>query len=166
MKVVCSYCRADMREVEPYDDQGVSHGICDECYVHFMRQWEGLKLGEYLDDFEFPVIVVTGNEKRIAAVNQRMAELIGKEEREVAGLLGGEALECVYSRLEGGCGKTIHCKTCTIRKTVNETWETGRSLEQVPARLDRDDGRIHLLISTYKHERAVTVVIEDIGDRP
>jgi PAS domain-containing protein len=161
MKVVCSYCKADMREVEPYDDQGLSHGMCDDCFNHFMRQWEGLRLGEYLDDFDFPVIVVTGDEKRVAAVNQRMAEMLGKSQREVTGLLGGEAMECVYSRMEGGCGKTIHCQTCTIRRAVTETWDTGRSLERVPAHLELDDGRIHFLISTHKHEHSVKVVIED-----
>jgi PAS domain-containing protein len=120
-----------------------------------------LQLGEYLDQFQEPVIVINGV-GRVLAANQPMANLLGKSEREVAGLLGGEAMECVYARLPGGCGHTTHCKTCTIRNTVTTTRESSIPQSRVPAYLDQDDGRTRFVISSKKVRGTILVIIEEI----
>ncbi len=159
MKIICSYCRKTIGESETPDDTRVSHGMCEECYAYFRRQWDGQSLGEYLDRFDVPVLVVDGN-VRIVAANQPMADLLGKPEREVFGLLGGEAVECVYSRLEKGCGKEEHCQVCAIRNAVTHTSQTGQTLRHVRCYIERENGKIPFLVSTVKLDRSIQVVLE------
>jgi PAS domain-containing protein len=135
--------------------------MCEKCVEHFQLQWKGQSFSEYLDNFDFPVLIVDGD-GRIAAVNRIMADMLGKTDRQVFGLLGGEAFECKYARLEEGCGQTIHCRTCTVRNLVQETYLTGESFYQVPAYVEGDENRIEFLISTVKLERSVQVVVEPL----
>jgi hypothetical protein len=148
-------------EKEPLDDDSVSHGMCAGCEEYFAKQWGGLRLGEYLDDIELPAIAVN-QDRRAVAVNQRMAEFLGKSDRERFGLLGGEAMECQYARLPEGCGGSIHCQTCTIRLTVMKVMETGEPQLRVPAYLNQVERRIKMLISVYEHDGFVRVVIEEM----
>ena len=159
MKVVCSYCRSSWAAEGPPDM--VSHGICEGCFAFYERTWDGLSLGEYLDDFDEPVIVVS-DEGRVLAVNEKMAEVLGRTDREARGLLGGEVMVCAYARLEGGCGQTVHCSACTIRRTVEAARDTGEAQENVLAYLERDDGPVHLRISTSRIDQGVRVVIHDM----
>ena len=159
MRVVCSYCQADLGEKEPLDDPAVSHGICAVCHAHFRRQWKGLSLSEYLDDVPCPVVVVDEDVRMIAA-NKRMAELLGRQPGELFGLRGGEALECAYARRPGGCGRQSHCRTCTIRNSVTATFATGEPCVRVPAFLEGKAGGRDLLVSTYKRGPVVQVLIE------
>ena len=162
MRVICSYCRGEIGEKEPLDDNRTTHSMCAECVEHFSKQWDGLKLGKYLDSFEAPVLVVNA-EGRTVAANQRSADMLGKCERDLYGLLGGEVMECVYARLPEGCGRTIHCKTCTIRITLMSTMETGEPRVRVPAYLDQERGRVQLMISAFKEGSLVRVVIEELS---
>ena len=162
MRVVCSYCQTDLGEKEPKDDPAVSHGMCRGCHAHFRRQWRGLSLSEYLDDVPSPVIVVD-EDVRLIAANQGAAELLGKAPEEMVGLLGGEALECAHARRPGGCGLTVHCRTCTIRNSVTTTVQTGEPCVRVPAYLERPEGRLGLLVSTHRRGPVVQVVIEKGG---
>jgi hypothetical protein len=116
-------------------------------------------MGEFLDRFEFPVLVVNEN-CRILAGNHKMADMIGRSDREMYGLLGGEAVECVYSRLEEGCGETVHCRTCTVRNTVLHTIETGESQYRIQCYVELDRGRIPFYVTTVKLDRSVQVVFE------
>ena len=159
MKRICSYCRKDMGEKEPLDDDRVSHGICPDCAKHYRRQLEGLPLHEYLEGFDAPVLIVDAD-GRIAAANKMASDMMGKSQHETIGLLGGEAMECVYARLPEGCGKTIHCETCTIRITVNKAMETGEAQRHVPVRLRNDDSEIKMSISTYNVDGLIRIVIE------
>jgi len=163
MKTICSYCRSDMGETEPLEDQRVSHGLCPECAARYQRKCHSQTFGEYLDNFDFPILIVDGN-VRINAANYLMARMLGKSERELFGLLGGEALECRHARLEGGCGNTVHCRTCTVRNLVEQTYQTGESSFQVPAFVDREEGRLGFLISSVKLERSVQVVVESLPE--
>jgi two-component system, cell cycle sensor histidine kinase and response regulator CckA len=46
----------------------------------------------------------------------------------------GEILQCVHAlRDSKGCGATPHCKSCKIRQTVTDIFETGKSHSQLPA---------------------------------
>lgn len=33
MKRVCAWCGKDMGEIEPLDDDSITHGICDDCLL-------------------------------------------------------------------------------------------------------------------------------------
>jgi hypothetical protein len=49
MIVICSYCRKQYGEKAPWEDDSVSHGMCDGCYTHYARQFEGFSF-DYFDD--------------------------------------------------------------------------------------------------------------------
>ncbi|MFC1859695.1 hypothetical protein ACFL9U_16950 [Thermodesulfobacteriota bacterium] len=148
-----------MGEKEPLDDHRVSHGICPDCSSHYQRQLAGLPLDEYLDGFDAPVLIVDAD-GRIAAANKMASAMMGKSQHGSIGLLGGEAMECAYARLAEGCGKTMHCETCTIRIAVNKAMETGETQRQVPVKLQKEDGEAQMIISTYNVDGFVRIVIE------
>ena len=159
MKVVCSYCRAAMGEKEPLSDSRITHTMCGDCYEHFSRLWDGLHLGEFLDEFDFPVALFDGD-LRVVAANQAMAERLGKSDREMFGLLGGEVLECAHARLPEGCGKTMCCKGCTVRRAVDRA-HRGVDQVDVPAWVDQEGGRQELRISARLVDGVVRLVIDD-----
>jgi hypothetical protein len=69
-------------------------------------------------------------------------------------------LECVFARLDEGCGEEMHCGTCAIRNAVNQTEQTGESLYRVECYVERDTGREPYLVSTVKLDSSVQVVFE------
>jgi PAS domain-containing protein len=100
---------------------------------------------------------------RLLGANQSAADMLGKSREELVGLLGGEAMECVYARLPGGCGGTVHCQTCMIRRTVSETHADGHPRVDVPATLEAGQGPACLLISTDYRDGLVWVRISPGG---
>ena len=159
--LVCSYCRKTIRQAPGSPAGDVSHGMCPECGDHFERLWKGMSLSDYLDGLPQAIIVVNGD-GRVVAANQKLAALFGKEKAELRGLLGGEAFACVHSRLPEGCGKTIHCRDCTIRRAVTRVAGTGVARERIPAYLDTKDGRVHLRISVTPRKGLVRVTVEEL----
>jgi PAS domain-containing protein len=159
MKVVCSYCRSLIREKEPMGDATVSHSICPACFEHYAPQWEGLSTGAFLDRFDAPIAVVDLDIK-VLAINQRLAKRLGITDREAAGLMGGELLECDYARLPEGCGRTVHCKACTVRGVVTNTLATGEPQHAVPARIEVNSKALALELSTYLADGLVYLLIE------
>jgi PAS domain-containing protein len=160
MLVVCSYCRRTIVD-DPAAGDRVSHGMCPACAEHFEALWRGMSLGEYLDQLEDPVLVVNGD-ARVVAANARAARLLGRDRAELAGLLTGEALACAHARLPGGCGKTVHCRECTIRRGVDRVAQTGVAIEGAPAYLETDAGRAELRISVRALDGLVKVVVEEL----
>jgi PAS domain-containing protein len=159
--VICSYCRKVIREEPGGSTSDVRHGMCPECAEHFDKLWAGMPLGEYLDDLPVPILVVSA-EGRIIAANTQMATLLGRSPGDLRGIHGGEAFACVFSKLPEGCGKTVHCRECTIRHAVAKVAETGVPLERIPAYLDTPSGRIDLRISVKQRAGLVKVVIEEL----
>ena len=158
--VVCAYCRKTIS-----DERGgacdVSHGMCQSCADHYERMWTGMPLSEYLDTIPQPVIVVNGDGCVVAA-NQQLAALFGRERAELRGLAGGEAMACVHSLLPEGCGKTVHCRECTIRRAVQKVAKHGGELKKVPAYYRTKDGRVDLRISVKAKDGLVRVTVEDV----
>jgi len=158
--VVCSYCHKDMGRKPPLSDGGVTHAMCGECDAYFAEQWRGMSYADYVSRFPYPVVLVEA-EGRVVAMNRPACDFLGRRPRDVVGLLGGEAMECAYARLPGGCGRTEHCAACAIRNTVTATHRTGRAMTRVPATLRRRDEQVHeLLISTTLEDPVVKVTIE------
>jgi PAS domain-containing protein len=162
VRVVCSYCRKDMGRRPPLNDGGLTHAMCPACDEYFGRQWAGMSLAEYLDRFSFPVMLMEA-EGRVVAANQAAGAMLDRDPAGMAGLLGGEALECVHARLPEGCGHTTHCATCAIRNAVTRTHRTGQPLTRVPARLKGRKGSADLLISTALEGKLVRVTVEPAG---
>lgn len=162
MKVVCSYCRRSMGEKPPFDREEISHGMCKPCLEYYRAQWIGMKLDEYLDRFNAPVFAVDPD-GRIIGANRLAAARIDKTRSEVFARLGGEVMECAYARLPEGCGATEHCATCTVRRSVQRTFETGRDIDGRRAYVTQRDGRLDLLVSTHLEDGFVRLVIESMS---
>jgi PAS domain-containing protein len=164
MRVICSYCHAFLREIPGGKPSDVSHGMCEDCDHHFGRLWEGMHLGEYLDELPQAVVVVDSDD-RVLAANAKATELLARDPAAPRGLLAGEAMACSHSRLPGGCGKTIHCRECTIRNTVAKVAATGRPVGRVATFLKTAAGPRPLRVSARPKDGAVEVTLED-GDAP
>jgi len=147
-----------MPDKAPLDDDRLSHGLCPACAEHFHRQWSGLDLAGYLEGLETPVVVVD-EDGRIMAANQAMSEMLGRPPQECRGLLGGEVFECAHARLPEGCGRTVHCAACTLRRAVTETARSGKPLDNVVAYVERSDGRTELTLSTERIPQGVRVTV-------
>ncbi|MFT3917540.1 MAG: hypothetical protein QM704_26670 [Anaeromyxobacteraceae bacterium] len=107
--------------------------------------------------------MVVDGDGRVVAANRQAGAALGREPSQLRGLLGGEAMACVYSRLPGGCGKTVHCKDCTIRNTVTKVSKTKRPLLHQDAYLRQGDGVHQLRISARPTKEFVEVTIEAMG---
>ena len=131
---------------------GVSHGLCRPCSVHFLAD-VGLSLDEFIEGLDAPVVTVT-SDAVVGTANGAARKILGKGIPQISGFKGGDVFECKYALLPGGCGHTIHCSGCAIRKTVTDTLATGRTHRNVPAFLNHNDPegerRIDMLITTEK----------------
>lgn len=161
MRLVCSYCRQVIRHDPGTSVKEVSHGMCHSCAEHFGKLWNGMSLSEYLDGLPDPVLVVDGD-GRVVGLNERLALRLGRDGRDLRGLLAGEAFACSRSRLPEGCGKTVHCRECTIRLAVTHVRDTKRDLVRAPAWLQTKQGRVSLLISVRPEQGLVKVTVEEM----
>ena len=159
MHVICSYCGKYIKEKKPFEITKKTHGICLECFMPLMSQNKGLSYDEYLETFEHPVVAIDCRQ-RIAAANEAALTMMQRPLERVKGLLGGEALECRYSRLPEGCGGTIHCETCTIRNLVIRTAADQNSHYNELITMETETGKVSLLVSTVYHEGLVQIVFE------
>jgi hypothetical protein len=129
-----------------------------------------VSLQEYLNRLKYPVLLMN-DDVGIVTANILACERLGIDPRHIEGRLAGEAIECINSRLPGGCGKTVHCKACTIRRTVTDTYLTSNCHYMVLAYTDCETPfgprKIRFLISTEKLGDLVLLRIDDIqGKEP
>lgn len=168
MRRICAWCQTGLGEVESEADSEntITHGICPSCTTRLSSE-RGEHLQEFLDRLGVPVLLVE-SDVRVLTANKPARELLGKGLGEIEGRRGGEVIECVHASEPGGCGQTAHCKACTIRKTVLETFETGKSCLHVQAYPDIQFGQevktMSLEISTEKVADVVLLRIDDFGD--
>ena len=166
MKRVCAWCTKEMGAVEgsSHPDTEISHGICGSCADNFTFQ-QGVPFQRYLDSIPVPVLAVD-RFVVVKAVNRKACDMLGKEPREIVQHLGGNVFECAHARLPEGCGRTIHCSGCVIRKSVTRTFETGEPQISVPATLRRRDpdhpSAVVLFITTVKSGDMVMLRVDRI----
>ena len=169
MKTVCAWCRKEMgaRNSPEAPQEEISHSICQDCLSNIRFQAGG-SLSDYLETLPWPVLVVDADAV-VQDANRAARGLIKKPIEQIRGRLGGDVFECAYARLPEGCGRTIHCSGCTIRRTVTNTLATGRPRLKVPAVLrqgDPDDpDQVQLYISTQKVDGLVFLTIETVSQR-
>ena len=164
MKRICAWCKKEL--VSKSGGTGeITHSICDECMDYFYVN-PNKNLKDLLNSLVAPVLAID-EEGRVITLNNKAQKIISKKRGDIEGKLGGDVFECIYARLPGGCGHTTHCKSCTIRNTVTDTFNTGISQQKVPAYpdLETPEGpkQIRFLISTEKVDNIVLLRIDEIG---
>lgn len=167
MRIICAWCHNELEgetqhDNDPHDE--ISHGICPDCHSYFLSGTKAT-LVSFLEKLKVPVMQVNAD-GRLMYANQSALRILDKDLGEITGQAGGDAMECAYARLPEGCGHTIHCKACTIRNSVMQTFETGESLTRVPATLNRWDGQatvqVRFLISTQMLSNVVLLRIDKV----
>jgi PAS domain-containing protein len=177
MNKICAWCRRPLPSAVNGNSIGngngnspasspeppVTHGICETCAgEHFGSP--GQSLTEFLDTLELPVLVV--NEAGLVQLaNTPARRMLGKDPGQIAGRPGGDVFECVFAALPAGCGHTLHCKGCVIRRTVMGTMETGQPQHRVPAtqRL-RTEGGVRAIDFHISTERVADFVLLRIDE--
>ena len=166
IRQICFCCKAYLGSLEAQgnDEELISHGVCRECFPRLLAG-SGQQFEELLNSLPAPVFVV-GHDGSIVTANARGQKIVANQLGEIKGSLGGEVFCCKYSELPGGCGQTIHCRSCTIRITVTSTFEDGKPRIRVPAYMDLGDitglKTIRFLISTEKVDNIVLLRIDDV----
>ncbi|MDD1750141.1 MAG: PAS domain S-box protein [Methanothrix sp.] len=119
-------------------------------------------------------MVLVDGERRVCKVNKFAEQFSGNHAANLIGLRGGEALGCLYALDDPqGCGFGPYCQQCTIRRTVIDTFETGRVHNQVEASrpfvIEGKTQEVTFLLSTamliIQGQSQVLVTIQDITER-
>jgi hypothetical protein len=131
----CAWCE---RWLTPPPDAStgehiVTHTICPDCASNIEFQG-GVDLQRYLDSLAAPVVLVD-DDVVVKAANIAARTLTGKELDRILEYRGGDVFECAHARTPQGCGHTIHCSGCAIRRSVAVTYATGVPIIRRPARL-------------------------------
>jgi len=165
MKVatVCARCNKKMEESR--QNAEITQGICADC-AGIPVSYDSQPFQDFLDKLMVPVMTVNDQGVVIAA-NKTAQTKLNKDLAEIRGFQGGNVMECAFASLPEGCGRTVHCNGCTIRKTVMATHEDGISRNRVEAlqEFKGDDGSysMQMLISTEKIDNVVLLRIDGIN---
>jgi|APIni6443716594_1056825.scaffolds.fasta_scaffold13012_3 hypothetical protein len=167
MRKICSWCKADLGAVtsEFLSDTNITYGICEECLNAYfgLRQ---VRFLDFIDSLDAPVVVIDENGV-VSSANRKARVFLQKELPHIEGFKGGDVFECAYAKLPEGCGETNHCDGCSIRKTVMDTFQTGKSHLKTPAYLfhgiPENNDEIRFLISTEKVKDVVLLRIDEVG---
>ena len=157
----------------------VTHGLCRRCEKRLVADI-GIPIHRFLEDLETPVTLVQADTPvllvdvndggRVTSANRSALGATGRHEAPADRPLVGEVFECANASLPEGCGRTVHCSACAIRRSLEETWATGRPLDRVPATLKLSDGAgdqlVELEISTRRVGQRVLLTIHRIGREP
>ena len=125
---------------------------------------------DVFDAYPAPTFIVD-DDLRLLRVNRAARALLGEPEPTLLMKRGGEALRCVHSTGEGGCGRQRDCKQCVIRNSVDQALTT-RSVHRARTfmrlRRDGDESDVCMLVSASAVEREGTLravlTVEDVSD--
>jgi hypothetical protein len=169
VKRICAWCSRDMGDVHTAQpENAISHGICRDCLDNLTFQG-GVTIQTYIDSISIPIIVLAIQRGRaiVRAVNKRASLTLRKQPEEMVQHLAGNVFECAYARHPEGCGGTVHCSACAIRKSVLRTFETGEPQRMVPAVLRHEQNgmppQIVMHITTVKAHDMVMLRIESMA---
>ena len=129
----------------------------------------GVTIQTYIESISVPIMVMDVQRGRaiVKAVNKRASLALGKQPKEMVQHLAGNVFECAYARHPEGCGGTIHCSACTIRRSVLRTFETGEPQSMVPAVLRHEQAgmppQIAMHITTIKADGMVILRIDSMA---
>lgn len=110
----------------------------------------------------------------VSRLNEAAIAMTRRLEKESIGLRGGEILRCVNSSDDPkGCGFSAACRSCIVRNTVSDTFQTGQAHQSVKAVIPygavNGTKKLQVLVSTTlltqpPKEKKVLVCLEDITE--
>jgi PAS domain-containing protein len=162
MRTVCSQCRRVVRDDGDGEAGGAapSFALCAECEAYATLLRTRLPGPKQLDSFPRPVLVTTAA-GRVVAANRAFAALSGHVPADLEGWRTGDAMACERTRLPGGCGGTMHCRDCTIRRMVAEVGRTRLARWRVPAYVATTRGRREVCVTIRPEGEDLVVVVLD-----
>lgn len=167
MKLVCAWCGSaiERSDYERMPDGNISHGMCPTCSQVLDSQESGVPVQRHIDGIPTPILLVDANNTTLA-MNAKACEILGRTPESSTGAQFGVVFDCVHYRLPEGCGRTVHCSGCVIRKSVAATFDTGEPQVLVPATLSIDNpdqlSDAVLTITTVKRDGVVLLRIESL----
>jgi PAS domain-containing protein len=82
-------------------------------------------LRDFLDALEIPVLAVDGDLKVLQA-NHAAEKTVGKSFAEIKDSRVGVAIACYNAEQPGGCGHTVRCPGCELRRNLVNTHVDGQ----------------------------------------
>ncbi len=170
MKTICAWCGTLLKHGEVPEASGapISHGICQACAGKLLSA-NPSSMNEFLNHFDFPVLLVKA-ELGIEIANRSACAMLGRNPESFKGKWPGDVAECIYAKESDGCGRHTCCTGCTIRKTLLDTFATGRNHLNVAASitpLPREMPQpAQILVSTEKVGDFVLLRLEKIQTDP
>ena len=172
LKRICAWCGVDLG---PEDGDGaleeapITHGMCLGCAAK-MLSGESDFLQVLFDKMGIPVLM-KGPHATLHAANKLSSQLLSKNyvpgEKKISG--PGDLISCIYAAAPKGCGTDFHCKSCTIRNTVLETYQTGKPFIKVKAYPDVQFGvdakTVCFEITTEKFGDFVLLRVDDLRNQ-
>ena len=120
------------------------------------------------------MMTLVDRERRVRQANSAVVEFTSRPAEEIIGLRGGEALRCLHSLDDPmGCGFGPFCESCTVRRTLMDTFETGNNHQRVEISLPFERGGkqeemtfyVSTAVITTPKKKLVLVCMEDITER-
>lgn len=157
MTRICAWCQTEMPSL---GETIVTHGICDACANRMIGDTP-ISMRQYLEDLAIPVLVVESG-LTASFANRAAREVLGLPEAH--GERIGEVFTCIHAKKPEGCGRSIHCSGCAIRRSIIATADSGDPQIDVPATLKYGDGddvsMASLRVSTLKQGAVVLLTFE------
>jgi PAS domain-containing protein len=154
MTHICGWCATEMGSPTHSNSTGaITQGVCQACMSRYLMKWSvrsrQREFQDFLDQLEAPVLVINSNGK-VQTANTTALQMLGKEQPEIENRPGGEVFECIYAKEPEGCGGSVHCNGCSIRRHVMDTLHTGQP---------HHDSRVHLYQGTHQARKEVPINI-------
>lgn len=116
--------------------------------------------------------LVVDEDDRIAHANREFTGFLGlTDAREILGRRVGEVLRCLHATTsEKGCGTTVFCRYCGLRRGIHEASTCGeatcelRMLHERGGRLEAADLRVHARDLDLDGERLTLLALADLSD--
>lgn len=91
--------------------------------------------------------------------------MMGKFAHDITGLRIGDALECAYSEKHEGCGQTIVCHQCGIRRVIDLARITDEKFSDIPLIVRNKSGiEQKLLFSFAKAADAILILLKSVSN--
>jgi PAS domain-containing protein len=121
----CVWCQRELGAAEG-GPLSTAPAVCDSCAAVLTSE-DREPLATFIEKVSAPLLVLSWDATVVMA-NARARVYLGKAVDDIAGRPSGDVIQCVNASEPEGCGRTIHCSGCTLRRSVQHTHETGEPL--------------------------------------